>query len=221
VAKSLSKTRMAESWGCCVGCDTSCRDIFVCKICTQASGSHARNRYLENKLFHCRLSGISNSHPKYKKKKNSEETGKEQPKEGWVLTNKIELTPDHTREPLSFLTAEKETLKQIATDEDRDARETLGKVYSLIAEHGRKIREGGKEVGTIVEPHKKKIITTAIQKGKYFTIPQAAEACNKTSRQIRAWIRRGKLEAVELPGLGMIIEVGKLNQFVNENEIMY
>jgi len=159
--------------------------------------------------------------PNTRRKKNSEETGKEQPKEGWVLTNKIELTPDHTREPLSFLTAEKETLKQIATDEDRDARETLGKVYSLIAEHGRKIREGGKEVGTTVEPHKKKIITTAIQKGKYFAIPQAAEACNKTSRQIRAWIRRGKLEAVELPGLGMIIEVGKLNQFVNKNEIMY
>jgi len=101
---------------------------------------------------------------------------------------------------LLFPTAEKETLKQIATDEDRETRETLGKVYSLIAEYGRKIREGGKEVGTIVEPHKKKIIPTSLQKGKYFTVAQAAEACNKTSRQIRAWIRRAELEAVEIPG---------------------
>jgi hypothetical protein len=154
--------------------------------------------------------------PNPRRKKQPEVTESELPKEGWVLTNKIELTSDQAGELLAFLTAEKETLKHIATNEDRDARETLGKVYSLIAEYGREIRERRKEVGTIIEPRKKKIIPTTLQKGKYFTVSQAAEACNKTSRQIRAWIRRGELKAIELPGLGMIIEVGKLNQFVSE-----
>ena len=112
-------------------------------------------------------------------------------------------------------------LKQIASEEGKDAREALGKVYGLIAEYGRKIREGRKEVETIIEPRKKKVIPTTLQKGKYFTVPQAAEACNKTSRQIRAWIRRGELEVVELPGLGMIIEAGELNRFVNEKGIMF
>lgn len=128
---------------------------------------------------------------------------------GIPVNNHAAHTPDQASEFLAFLTAEEETLKQIAADEDRGAREALGKVYGLIAKHGRKIREGRKEVGTlVVESHKKKIIPTALQKGKYFTVPQAAEACSKTSRQIRAWIRRGDLEAVELPRLGMIIEAG-------------
>ena len=156
-----------------------------------------------------------------RRKKQINETIIEMPQEGWVLTNKIELSSDRAAKFFEFLTTQEEALKQIAGDERKDAREALGKVYGLIAEYGRKIREGRKEVETIIEPRKKKIIPTTLQKGKYFTVPQAAEACNKTSRQIRAWIRRGELEVVELPGLGMIIEAGELNRFVNERGIMF
>jgi len=150
------------------------------------------------------------------RRKQPEVTDRKLPKEGWVLTNKIELTPDKASEFLAFLTSEKETLKQIATDEDRDEREALRKVYGLIVEYGGKIREEGKEVGTIVEPHKMKIILTSLQKGKYFTVAQATEVCSQTSRLIREWIRRGEIKAIVLPRLGMIIEAGKLNQFLNE-----
>jgi hypothetical protein len=34
------------------------------------------------------------------------------------------------------------------------------------------------------------------------------------SKQIRVWIRKGILEAFDLPGLGIIIEADKLNEFL-------
>jgi hypothetical protein len=151
-------------------------------------------------------------------KKQSDETDSETLKENWILRNKIEFTPGQAADLCAFLTAQEEALKQIATDDDREARDVLGKVYRLIAEYGRKIREGRKEVGAVLESHKKKIIPTTLQKGEYFTIPQAAEACNMTSRQIRAWIRKGVLEAVELPGLGLIIEAETLAKLIYKRE---
>lgn len=63
---------------------------------------------------------------------------------------------------------------------------------------------------------KTSIHPTFIPRGKYFTVHQAAQVCNATSKQIRAWIRKGKLEALNLPGLGMIIEAGKLNEFLHK-----
>jgi hypothetical protein len=62
------------------------------------------------------------------------------------------------------------------------------------------------------------ITRTTLPKGSYFTVSQAAQACDATSKQVRAWIRRGKLKAIELPGLGLIIEVGKLNEFLYKRE---
>jgi hypothetical protein len=148
-------------------------------------------------------------------KKQSDETDSETRKENWILRNKIEFTPGQAADLCAFLTAQEEALKQIATDDDREARKALGKVYRLMAEYGRKVREAKKD-GKVVEATKKKIIPIALPKGKYFTVSQSAEICNATSRQVRAWIRTGKLEAVDLPGLGMIIEAGKLNQFLNK-----
>lgn len=55
---------------------------------------------------------------------------------------------------------------------------------------------------------------TPIPRGSYFTVYQAAQICQVTSKQIRAWIRKGELEALHLPGLGIIIEAGKLNEFL-------
>jgi excisionase family DNA binding protein len=52
-------------------------------------------------------------------------------------------------------------------------------------------------------------------RSSYFTVYQAAQVCQVTSKQIRAWIRKGKLEAIDLPGLGILIEAGKLNEFLS------
>ncbi len=77
------------------------------------------------------------------------------------------------------------------------------------------------ENGKGEEPSKKRIIPTTIPKGRYFTIPQVAEMCNVTVRQIKKWIGTRDLEAVDLPGLGKIIEVGKLNKFLIEKQMLY
>jgi hypothetical protein len=137
------------------------------------------------------IGSLAHHIPLHKYKKQSNETDGEPLKENWILRNKIELTPDQAADLCVFLTAQEEALKQIATDDDREAREVLGKVYHLIAEYGRKVREAKKD-GKVVEATKKKIIPIALPKGKYFTVSQSAEICNATSRQIRAWIWTGK-----------------------------
>ncbi|MBE0682295.1 MAG: hypothetical protein IH589_10305 [Anaerolineales bacterium] len=57
-----------------------------------------------------------------------------------------------------------------------------------------------------------------IPRGNYFTVHQAAQNCHATSKQIRAWIRKGELKAFDLPGLGLIIETDKLNEFLYERD---
>lgn len=61
-----------------------------------------------------------------------------------------------------------------------------------------------------------KIIPTSISNGSYFTVYQAAQICDVTPKQIKAWIRKGNLEAFDLPGLGIIIEAKELNEFLRE-----
>jgi hypothetical protein len=61
---------------------------------------------------------------------------------------------------------------------------------------------------------------TSIPRGNYFTVYQAAQVCHATSKQIRVWIRKGKLEALDLPGLGIIIEAGKLNEFLYQRRFI-
>jgi hypothetical protein len=53
-------------------------------------------------------------------------------KEGWVLTDNIELSSEQATVLLVFLTSEENALKQIASDEDRNAREVLGTVFWFI-----------------------------------------------------------------------------------------
>lgn len=83
----------------------------------------------------------------------------------------------------------------------------------MIAAYGRKVREE-KKVGKPIEITKPSIHATFIPRGNYFTVHQAAQVCNATSKQVRAWIRKGKLEALDLPGIGIIIEAEKLHRFV-------
>ena len=158
--------------------------------------------------------------PNTTRKKKTNETVTEMPQEGWVLTNKIELSSDRAAKFFEFLSTEEEALKQIASDEEREVREALGKVYSLLAGYGskrREMREDGKEE----ESPKKRIIPTTIPKGRYFTIPQAAEICNVTIKQIKKWIGTHDLEAVDLPGSGKIIEAGRLNKFLSKKQVLY
>lgn len=131
-----------------------------------------------------------------------------------VLKNQIELGVDQAQTLVEFLSAQENLLKRISVYDKEDAKQALNKVYRLIADYGRKVRErkGNREH---IENKEPKVIPTSIPRGNDFTVYQAAQVCRVTSKQIRAWIRKGNLEALNLPGLGVIIESGKLNEFLD------
>jgi len=131
----------------------------------------------------------------------------------WILENQMELHPDQVKVLIEFLTAQESLLKRISSYDEEGAKEAISKIYHLIAAYGRKVREG-KKSDKLIETKKPNILPIFIARGNYFTIHQAAQICHATSKQIRAWIRKGKLEAFDLPGLGLIIEVDKLNEFL-------
>lgn len=131
-----------------------------------------------------------------------------------VLKNQIELNANQAQTIFEFLSVQEGSLKRISAYDKEDAKQAVNKVFRLIAAYGRKVRErkGDRE---LIENSKPKIIPTSIPRGSYFTVYQAAQVCQVTSKQIRAWIRKGKLEAFDLLGLGIIIEAGKLNEFLS------
>lgn len=59
-----------------------------------------------------------------KRKEQAEESSIEVPKKEWVITNSIKLDSNRADELVAFLTSEVDALKQIAIDEDKDARHT-------------------------------------------------------------------------------------------------
>ena len=132
-----------------------------------------------------------------------------------MLKNQIELSTDQTQALFEFLSAQECLLKRISVKDKKDAKQALNKVYRLIADYGRKVRErkGTRELIEIREP---KNLPISIPRGSYFTVYQAAQICNATSKQVRAWIRNGKLEVLNLPGLGIIIETEKLYEFISQ-----
>lgn len=131
-----------------------------------------------------------------------------------VLKNQIELGTDQTQALFEFLSAQENLLNLISSCDKEDAKQALNKVHRLIADYGRKVRER-KGTTEQIENKEPKVIPTSIPRGYFFTIYQAAQVCHTTSKQIRAWIRNGKLEALNLPGLGIIIEAGTLNEFLD------
>ena len=133
----------------------------------------------------------------------------------WVLKNQIRLGTDQTQTLVEFLTAWESLLKRISMHDKEDAKQALNKVYQLIAAYGRKVRERKGDRKQIESPEPK-VIPTSIPRGSYFTVYQAAQICHATSKQIRAWIRKGELDALDLWGLGLIIETEKLNEFISQ-----
>jgi hypothetical protein len=137
----------------------------------------------------------------------------------WLLENQMELRPDQVQVLIEFLTAQESLLKRVSSYDKEDAEQALSKVYQLIAAYGRKVREGTKS-DKLIGTTKPNILPIFIPRGSYFTVHQAAQICHATSKQIRGWIRKGKLEVFDLPGLGIIIEAGKLNEFLYKRDLI-
>jgi hypothetical protein len=138
----------------------------------------------------------------------------------WILENQMELRPDQVQVLNEFLTAQESLLKRISSHDKENAEQAISKVYQLIAAYGRKVREG-KKSDKLIETTKPNILPVSIPHGNYFTVHQAAQICHATSKQIRAWVRKGELEAFDLPGLGLIIESDKLHEFLYKKAHIY
>lgn len=152
--------------------------------------------------------------PTFQLSSNGSETLDNETIEGIVkLKNQIELASDRAQTLLDFLTTHKILLEHISICDREDAETALGTVFRLIAAYGRKIRKGKKESYRVENPQPK-AIPISIPCGKYYTVHQAALLCNATSKQIRAWIRNRKIDALDLPGLGILIEAEELHQFL-------
>jgi hypothetical protein len=160
-----------------------------------------------------KIKGLVMGSPAFQLSANSVSTSSTKVGGDWALKNQIELGADQAQALFEFLSAQENLLKRISSYHKEDAKQALNKVYRLIADYGRKVRErkGDKE---LIENREPKVLRISIPRGNYFTVYQAAQVCRVTSKQIRAWIRKGKLEAFNLPGLGIIIEAVKLNVFL-------
>ena len=58
-----------------------------------------------------------------------------------VLKNQIELGADQAQTLVEFLSAQENLLKLISSYDKEDAKQSLNRVYRLIADYGRKVRE--------------------------------------------------------------------------------
>jgi hypothetical protein len=138
-------------------------------------------------------------------------------KDGWVLTNQIKLSPKQVEGFFKFLVSEEETLSLVAANENNDVREAYAMVAEILLERRKKIRKQ-QTSETREESSQKKIVPISIPKGNYLTIQQIAEICNISVREITSWIQSGDIEAIDLPGIGKIVEMGKFTQFLNQRK---
>lgn len=157
--------------------------------------------------------GLGVGSPAFQLSSNGENTPSTKTEGKLVLKNQIELGTDKAQILFEFLSAQEGLLKRIAVYDKADVKQALNKVYRLIVAYGRKVRER-KGTRELLETREPKVMPTSIPRGSYFTVYQAAQVCHATPKQIRAWIRKGKLEALDLPGLGIIIEASKLDEFL-------
>ncbi len=134
------------------------------------------------------------------------------------LENQIQLAPSQVQDLFDFLSTHKRLLEYISIRDREDAEDVLRTVFRLIAAYGRKVRKR-KRNSDLIENTEPKVIPITISRRNYFTVYQSAQICHATSKQIRAWIRKGKLEALDLPGLGIIIESGKLDEFLCQRNL--
>ena len=135
-------------------------------------------------------------------------------KDGWVLTDQIELSLKQASELFEFLTAEEDSLNLIASDEDRDVSEA----YAIIVDILLKSKKGKRELHNYKkrgETPQKKFIPISIPRGEYLTIHQIAKMCNISNEKVKEWIRSNDIETISLPGAGEIVEMEKITRFLN------
>lgn len=140
-------------------------------------------------------------------------------KDGWCLSNTIQLSPIQSKQFLSFLEQNEEKSKEIIAKENEERGRLLGKAYSLILSwrRDRKAKEALITPNVKQDPKPPTNNGISIPQGKYYIIAQVAEMCGVTARTVTTWVKKEKLPGIDLPGMGLIIEDKELARFMKEN----
>lgn len=140
-------------------------------------------------------------------------------KDGWCLSNTIQLSPSQSKQFLSFLEQNEERLKEIIAKENEERGRILGDVYSLILSwrRERKAKEALITPDIKQDPNPPVINGILIPQGRYYTIAQIAEMCGVTSRTVTTWVKNEKLHGIDLPGMGLIVDDKELARFMKKD----
>jgi len=140
-------------------------------------------------------------------------------KDDWCLTNTIQLSPNQSKQFLSFLEQNDAKLKEIIAKENEERSRILGKVYSLILSWRweRKAKETLITPEIKLDPKPPANNGISIPQGKYYTIAQVAEMCGVTARTVTAWVKKEKLHGIDIPGMGLIVDDKELARLMKEN----
>lgn len=141
----------------------------------------------------------------------------------WCLTHTIQLTPDQAQQFVSFLERHETNLEKVIAAETAEKRRILAQAYSMILnwEDERCQREKGSasiKTSNAREPKSVPSSAVTIPHGKYLTIAQVAEICRAKEKTVSAWLKKGLLKGLNLPGLGQIVEEKELEQYLAENQ---
>ncbi len=160
------------------------------------------------------------SNKKSKKKSEDQTEMKPLQEDGWCLNNTIQLSPDQARQFLSFLEQQETSLERVVKAEESERRKILAQVYSLILSWGVEREKSSDSIKTKVIQETKSVSRSAasIPNGKYLTVTQVAETCGVNEKTVSAWIKKGLLKGIDLPGLGQIVEEKDLEKYLAEKQ---
>lgn len=158
------------------------------------------------------------SHKKSKSRIADQPEPKTSHKDGWCLTNSIQLAPDQAQKFISFLAQHETNLEKVIQAEAAERSRILGEVYSLILSWRDEREKGNASTKASVVQETKSVSNGAvtIPHGKYLTITQVAEICAEKERTISAWLKKGLLKGLDLPGLRQIVEEKELEKYLVE-----
>ena len=138
--------------------------------------------------------------------------------DGWCLTHTIQLASEQAQQFVSFLEQHETSLEKVIPAESAERRRILAQVYSLILSWRDEREKGSDSIKTSAVQETKSVPSGAvtIPDGKYLTITQVAEICGVKKRTVSAWLKEGRLNGLDLPGLGQIVEEKDLEQYLKE-----
>lgn len=111
-------------------------------------------------------------------------------------------------------------MQKVIKEEEAERKRILGQVYLLILGWGAEQEQNIASTKTKVVQESKSVSIGAVSipHGKYLTVAQVAEICGVKERTVSMWLKKGLLKALELPGLGKIVEEKDVEKYLEERQ---